>query len=456
MSDCLTRYEMLAFVGGVVDSDDNNRISAHIEVCDKCTDLYDEVFVSQVMLLSPDDLALNDGAVLEYLDDDGSDTESAEVLRGIEDHLAHVDRDARAADALFVQLVQHPVDAWPDIIGANPLSCTAALVQRLVDAATPELDRKPEHALVLLQVAETVAATLRGGEGVRSRGHVWKQRSNAYRMAARYDEAIDAARVAEAIYAELRDPDTNFEVGQARYAIAATLTKMTRYEAALRMLESARRLLDEYSETAPLAKAMMLEATIRLEQGDVITARQALRALVPIEQRLGQQLELGRVRFNLAECNLRLGELDAAMEDVSVAIDIFRNLGNVAEQTRCEWTLVVIRLARREASAVRDLEPIAATYQRLGMPGEAGLVTLDLTEQLLQNEQWTEAENLARRLVTLFMEAGVTVASVNALHFLRIAVENREASAETVRYIRAYITADDPEQPFAPPLVRAN
>jgi hypothetical protein len=88
--------------------------------------------------------------------------------------------------------------------------------------------------------------------------------------------------------------------------------------------------------------------------------------------------------------------------------------------------------------------------------GEEGFVKLDLTAELLAREEWTEAEHLARELVTLFTKAGVAIASVNALHFLRTAVENRAASRETVLYVRAYVAADRAGAPFEPPLVASN
>jgi hypothetical protein len=111
----------------------------------------------------------------------------------------------------------------------------------------------------------------------------------------------------------------------------------------------------------------------------------------------------------------------------------------------------MIRLARGEREAIDRLYEIAAAYRRLGMPAEAGLVNLDVTAELLEREEWTEAEVLARGLATLFTAAGVTLASVNALHFLRRAVENREATAATVRYIREFIASDNPMRAFAPP-----
>lgn len=441
----LTRSEILALIQGAAGSKDDV-MWAHITDCRACTELFDQMLA----------LALSDGSVLDHIQNDEADGDFSQMLQSLEKDAERVEQEARAADALFVQLAQHPVDTWEATIGAHPQVCTGALVQRLVDSAGLELDRKPAQALVLLRVGEMVALTLEGATSLRSQGHVWKQRSNTFRVLGRYEESIDAAIVAEQLYAELRQPDTPFEVGQACYTMALTLFEMTRYEAALRAATRARDLLGDYGLTAPLAKVMMLEALVRAEWGDVANARETLRALLPVAQQLGQPFELGRVRQNLAECNLRLGDLDAAMHDAHAAIETFRALGNIAEETRGEWTVGMIRLARGEREAIDRLYEVAAVYQGLGMPGEAGFVNLDVTAELLEREEWTEAETLARELVTLFTAARVTLASVNALDYLRRAVENREATSSTVRYIRKYIAADDPARPFDPPATIPN
>jgi hypothetical protein len=118
--------------------------------------------------------------------------------------------------------------------------------------------------------------------------------------------------------------------------------------------------------------------------------------------------------------------------------------------------LAMIQFARGEADALERLYEIATIYEGLGMPGEAGFVKLDATEELLRREEWVEAEMIARDLVTLFTAAGVTLASVNALDYLRRAVENREATAAVVQYIRTYVTAEEPARPFEPPITAPN
>jgi tetratricopeptide (TPR) repeat protein len=441
----LHRLEILAFIEGAVDEIDDQAISKHVQQCAKCFEVYEELSAAVGML--------SDGEVVGHLEDE--DEAAEDFLRGLlalEDEADSVERDTRAADALLLQLALEPVERWEAIIGADPHICTSALVRRLVDAAEPEMHRQPEHAHMLLRIAQSVADRLpEAPASFQARGLVWKQRANALRIQTRYEEALDAAIVAKSYYANLREPDTPFEVGQVHFTIAAILFEMTRFEPALREVTAARELLSPYGMSVPLAKVMMLEALIRAERGDVVNARETLGALVPTLEQLGQPLELGRVRTNLAECNLRLGDLHAAMAQARAAIDTFRALGNVTEETRGEWMLAMIRVAGGESEAIGRLYEIAAVYTDLGMPGEAGFVKLDVTAELLRHEQWEEAETLARELVPLFTAAGVTVASVDALHYLRRAVENRDATAATVQYVRAYVAADDVNRPFAPP-----
>lgn len=442
MSDHLTRLTLLEYVEDA-EYLDRAAVGAHLARCSACRDELEEL---QGLIL-----LLGDASIFRHLDDDSYEADRATTWEQLMEEDERAERETRAAEAFVAELLQQPPESWDAMIATNPAVCISALAERLVHAAGPELDRQPEHALLLLRVAELVAFALRDVESRRSLGHVWKQRSNALRMLARYEEAIDAAILAENFYASLPEPDAAFEVGQARYTMAVALFKMTRYAAALEALHRSRASLEEYGTTAPLAKTMMLDALIRIEQGDVASARETLRALLPIEEALAQPLEAARVQANLAECNLRLGDLDAAMQDAHAAIDAFRRVDNVAEEARSEWTVAMIRLARGEADALNRLSEIAAIFTRLGMTGDAGFVKLDITEELLRREEWAEAEIIARDLVTLFSAAGVTLASVNAVSYLRQAVDNREATAEVVRYVRAYITVDDPTRPFAPP-----
>ena len=83
-------------------------------------------------------------------------------------------------------------------------------------------------------------------------------------------------------------------------------------------------------------------------------------------------------------------------------------------------------------------------------------VKLDICEELLRREEWETAEAAARELAELFTGAGVPVASAQTIDYLRRAAERREATAETVRYVRTYVQAGETAPPFAPPARNRN
>jgi len=145
------------------------------------------------------------------------------------------------------------------------------------------------------------------------------------------------------------------------------------------------------------------------------------------------------------------------MADAQRSVARYRNLRMEIESIRSEWTIGIVHLARGESEhGLSVLENAAASFESLSMNGDAGFVKLDICEELLRREEWNEAEVTARGLAALFIAAHVTTASAKALDFLRRSVESRQATAETVRYIREYITSDDPARRFDPPSVAVN
>lgn len=425
---------LAAYIDG--DAADRAAIEEHLELCLPCRAALDEVRKRLELL--------DDPRVWAFL-------ESGEGAAGedLEQAIARVTEAAARADAFYTELVRWPEANWLTIVERNPQQITPQLVERFVHATMADLDRDPEHVLAVLGIAEAVAHKLSDAECRLALGHVSKQRSNALRQVARYREAVDAALLAEQLYVSV--PNAAFDVGQAQYTVGVALFKMTRYADALTALRQARTTLEEFGSSAPLAKAMMLDALIQIEQGDILPARETLLWLLPMEERLGQPLDAARVRANLAECNLRLGELDRAAADGEAAVAAYRKLDNAVEEWRARWTLAMVRLARNDHRGLAQLYEVAAAFERMLMIGDAGFVKLDIVEELLRQGAWTAAARIASDLATLFTAAGVTIASVYAITFLREAVEKHHASLEMVQYVRTYVAADDPSCIFDPP-----
>jgi tetratricopeptide (TPR) repeat protein len=422
---------LLLYVEGAA-SIDRAPIAAHVLACRACRETMEEL--QQVLRL------VQQSDVRGYVDapDDDRALLRAALLQEVDAAVA----DRTAAEGVLDALRDQPLALWDWFLEEHPEHRTLGLALRVLQEAETELDRRPERALELTEIAERIAGRLSDVECRSTLGDAWKHRSNALRHLGRYDEALDAAHLAEAFYRSLQSGD--FDAAQAQYTRAVTLFKMTRYAEAMAELRVAIMHLKPFGDTVPLAKAIMLEAAIRIEEGDVRGAQALWRAVFPLLQRFNEVVEQARVLANLTECSLRLGDYDAALYDAQRAVAI-----------RSEWTIAMAHLARGDADlGVRELTAVAAGFTARGMALDAAFVKLDLCEELLRREEWEPAEEAARELTVLFSAARGTSARAHAADFLRRAVENRRATAEMVQYVRSYVLADDPAQPFSPPIAR--
>jgi tetratricopeptide (TPR) repeat protein len=358
--------------------------------------------------------------------------------------------EAARAEAFFGELMRLPIEEWPAAFADQPHQRTEGMVLRLLREVEIEIKRRPHYALLLINVAEGITTALDVPTMHLCAGDCWKQRANALRHLGRYPESLDAADLAAAFYRLL--PVGDFEIGQALYTRAGTLFKMMQYAETLVVLAAATELLRQFGDTMPFAKTLMLDAAVRFEQGEIARAEKTWLEVVPMLERFDDQVELARVRTNLAECSLRHGRPANALVQAQAATKGFAELRMDAERIRSEWTVAAILQALGEHDrALELLYGAASAFRALGMAADAGFVKLDITEELLRRNEWNEAARVARDLAGLFTTAGVTIASVTALSYLSTAVEGERATPALVRYVRDYVTADDPARMFVAP-----
>lgn len=418
---------------------DRRAIGAHIAGCAECTAVMKDC--QQLLVL------LSRGDLLKYFSATDSDRTALRAQLMAESDAAAIGR--AAADNYFCYLRELPLGARERALMARPEQCTVHLAQRIMEEVEIELNRRPNYALSLISLAERIGAALPDRQSHAITGDVWKHRSNVFRLLGRYDEALDAAEMARAFYSSL--PNGAFDVAQAQYTQAAAFFKMTRFEEARQVLDISSATLKGFGESLPLAKTTMLYAAILVEEGNIEGAEERWRGVIPILERLGQHVELARVRANLADCAFRLGKLADAEHDASEALHRYRELGMEAEATRSQWTLGMVALARGASEeGLSILESAAASFEARGMAGDAGFVKLDICEELIRREDWDDAAVIARELVRLFTAARVTLASVDAVDQLRRAVALRGATAAMISNVREFVTVDDPRRLFDP------
>jgi tetratricopeptide (TPR) repeat protein len=428
---------------GFIDNDpfvDRPRVTSHLKSCSDCRDVFDDL--QQFVLL----LAERD--IHQHLADSDSDRPASYASLLAESEA--IARDSAAAEEFFAELLGRPIETWDEMLAAHPQRRTSGMARRLIAEIEAELNRRPEQALLLADVAERMVPFIAVRDRDAVLGDIWKNRSNGLRHLGHYEEALAAATRAEAFYDSISTGA--FDLAQAQYTRAATLFKMTRYAEALQVVTAATITLRDFGPSVPLAKTMILDAAVRFEQGDVGEAQKRWRDVLPLLERFDDRIEEARVLANLAECNLRLGDSERALANARAAVARYRELRMDAESIRSEWTIAMVHLARGDSEeGLRLLENAAAAFTALGMSADAGFVKLDAVEELLRQGNWTQAETTARELATLFTAAGVTAASVMGIDFLRQAVENREATVATIEYVRDYVSAEDDSRVFAPP-----
>ena len=370
-----------------------------------------------------------------------------EILRDAE----RIAREKRAAEHDFAALTAGPLETWPAYLTAHPSASTEALVRCIIDAAIPDLDRKPEYALVLLDAADAIAARIKDtNERMESRSEVWKNQANALRMLGRYEDALNAAVLAERLAEEV--PTGGFIIAQIIYTRGTVLFKMGRFAETIAAARDASRRFAEYGDVRRVIHARNLEAVALTEQGETA---EGLRVYLLIAQQL-QQLDdpqmTARVMENIAIAHRRLGNYDEARTYAIAAQERYRALGSDSEIIRTDWTLGAIDLLAGETeTGLNRLRRAAAAFEAMGVLAEAGFVKLALTEELLRLGEWDEAGALAGEAADTFARAGAKLHLSTALSYLREAVQHRAATLELVQYVREYVMADEEGRRFEPP-----
>lgn len=421
----------------VLDQGERSVIAAHLAACVTCTlELQDLQQFNQRLSAGHD--------IIQYLDRPAP--ERVIIRTAVLVDSTRSVEDGAVADDFLAELLARPPEQWETLFAEHRHQLTAALVTRILSDVDAQIKRRPAYALHSISAAEALAPYLTDAESIATLSDVWRHRSNAYRHIGDYRAALDAARVSADIAAGLRVSD--YPRGQALHCAAGALFKMTDYIGARLTIDEAISLLQPYGLTLPLARALMLRATILIEQGDIALAQGEYTQLLPIFRGFDNRIEEARILANLAECDLRLANYERAATNAELAIQRYLALNMDAEAIRSNWTHDLARLRLGADDALDDLYITAAAFEHIGMLTDAGFVRLDITEEHLRREEWEHAQALARALVDLFTRADVTLAKIEALHQLRRAVEHHVATPDFLRSVRVYLSIDNPQEPF--------
>jgi tetratricopeptide (TPR) repeat protein len=202
--------------------------------------------------------------------------------RRVADAVASLLRDTDEeleASRTYDELSKLGVEEWSSFLAARPHRRTESLVARLAAEGRRETEKRPELALAILAVAESVANELRDVFLLAEwRARLARERASALLALRRYPEALDAVDSAEAFLAHVRD--ANFDLPFVRWLRARIFFETERHEEALNLAVAVVRAFDKCDDLEYANQARILVADICYVQGNVGDALSMYRDLL--------------------------------------------------------------------------------------------------------------------------------------------------------------------------------
>jgi tetratricopeptide (TPR) repeat protein len=430
--------------------EDRAALETHLALCRTCNALLEELRAFEATLSSEATWQMAAGAALP-------EQAPPPEIRALAELLAREDLDA---NAMLAPLLGSPASFRRANVTALPGMRTAGVVRRLCRESRALRERQPMHALVVADAAIALADQLPHARYPETlvdelRGDAWLERANVLRYLGRHEEALDAADIAARAFAQ--SPVAAYSTALVDYLRGVIYVELERLDEALRLVRKAARVFRQFGEEERFVHAKIVEATVLFDQSRIREARDLFLSLVRVAKNIGEASTLARLYNNVANCQLRLHELESADSYYARALSLYEALGLETERIRTRWNIGCLRIATGDITdGLGRLRETRREFEQLGLRSDAALVTLDLAEALLATGDAAaahEAAELCTSVLESFASVGMTGHALTALAFLREAFATGRATPNLVRHVRRYLETrpDQTGNPFFPP-----
>jgi tetratricopeptide (TPR) repeat protein len=347
-----------------------------------------------------------------------------------------------SADVVTRVLRETPREEWPRLATRPELRNSGAL-NRLEAEVSSRLEKEPQEALLLSDLAASIAETLPPDSYpavvlAQLRAHAWKDRAQALCYISRYDEALEAADRAEQQIATFGTLAHDRAV--VRYTRAIILQKIGRFEESRALLAECTAVFRDYGDTRLQLFCGISEGTLLYRSGAFQSAYDVFVSLFDVAIAAGDLESGARIRNNAGHCAVELGDFAAANIHLSRAVSQFIDLGKPVEAIRTDMSYGAL-LIRRGATlmGMQRLRDARRSFLMHGLFEDAGICGLEIAEALLAGGSASEAADLAAEIAVQFMQTGVNDRAVAALAYLQSMLASSAASPKTVRYVRDFL-----------------
>ena len=346
-----------------------------------------------------------------------------------------------------------PRPEWMSLVADAALRTTGA-VDRLNREVMDEMERDPQHALAVSELAVAVAEALRADDYpavvlAQVRAHAWKCRAQVLGYLRRDDEALVACDAAEAAL----EPHGTAAHDRAvvRLTRALILQHVQRFDESLALIAETRSVFFDHHDLKRCLDAGMSEGILFYRLRRFEEARASWLELLEIAKNSNNVEQLARLHNNLGHCSVDLGNVDEASVHLARAFALFTDLGKHTEALRCELSNATV-MARKLPleTALARLDSVRRQLRAHQMLEDAGFCALESIQLLVGAGRFEEA----RMVVLELDDFSGTVYRESALAAIAYLTEQLSTgtSVSVVQHVQSFIRAlgADPSRPFAP------
>lgn len=413
-------------------------IGWHLFLCERCRrllpqagpdaeKLFEKMFAGETFSIPP-------GAYTEVT------RRVAERLRsqGIE-----LERQRASAPELWAELEKHPSPRRLWMVESLSRFQTFALSEHLLDRCRTRWSESPARAEDLAELALVVIyqldPQLHGAALLNDfKAEAWSCIANCRRIRSDLRSVSEAFDIAEEFHAlgsgdpiegaNLLDLKASFLRDQRRFGEAL--------EALGRVIETHEAVGDRHR----VGRALLKRATI-LRQ--VNSLSEAISDLERASRMIDGSLDPSLVFYLMSNLALYLTEADRqneARDLLPVVRELATRLDTRLDRLRFLWTegLVCWRLGQKEL-AEATLRQAAEGFVDEGVDYDAALATLDLATLYLEGQRYSEAKELARSMMPIFVSKNVHREALAAFVVIQRAVESERVAGDLIRELSSYL-----------------
>jgi tetratricopeptide (TPR) repeat protein len=363
-------------------------------------------------------------------------------------------------------LLERPIAEWRQIARECARQFTFGVLDHLLDVSHEDLDRNASRSLALSRLVVRYSRRIHVPDSASLlvpflQGRAWKEYGNALYTMGYFPDAYRAASRAVKIFG--RESALLVERTAALMLQGMTAHRLERTAEATSILRECSATFLRLGEERRSLQVAIMEAALLYDANEVAAARGAFLVARATAERLGEQRELARVLNNLGQCDVRLGDVDAATRHLRAALDLFEQEGMTAERQRVFWILARIQREHgRIQDAVAQFLQVRRELVSRGMMIDAALAGLDLVELLAATGEHDLVKQEAETLVRVFTAAGMQRNARIALAYLVEQAKLQDQSStderrllwqQDLQRVRIFMTGlrTAPEATFTPP-----